>query len=135
MATLLYTSFVVLIAISATARDLSLSNEFDPVIDTTELPEPLTESDIYYISSMDSNYEEQEARTNRKNISAIAKGDAAPSRVKNKKRKNSTLNEAVQVASLQGFNAMIDLYERKEPEILRKGQHIKTRWNNVDSDK
>lgn len=40
----------------------------------------------------------------------------------NKRRKNSAISEAIKLASLQGFNAMIDLYDRKEPEILRKGQ-------------
>lgn len=54
-----------------------------------------------------------------KNISAI---DAVP-RLKNR-GKNSTLREALRLASLQGLDAMIDLYEREEPEILKKGQLI-----------
>lgn len=73
-------------------------------------PEPVTESNIYYITSSD----HQESRTSHKNISAITFSDASP---KNHRRKN-----AVQIATLQGLNAMIDLYERKEPEIFRKGQ-------------
>lgn len=98
-----------LIAIAgAASRD---NNE----LETTELPEPLGESDIYYISA----FVDQEGRTNRKNISAI---DASRQRLKNKTRKNSTLSAAIEAASLQGLHAMIDLYERKEPEILRKGQ-------------
>lgn len=114
------TSFVLLIAISA-ARASPVENKSDaPTIQTTKLSGPLTESNVYYVGQLD----DQEARNNRKNVSAaIEKGDAA--RIKNQKRKNSTLNEAIQVASLQGLNAMIDLYERKEPEILRKGQAIK----------
>lgn len=106
------TFLVLLIAISARAASL---NE-----ETTDLPEPIrAESNVYYIASLD----DQEARTSQKNISALGKAE----KVKNKRRKNSTLNEAIQLASLQGFNAMIDLYERKEPEILRKGQPIKAR--------
>lgn len=113
-------SFVLLIAITL-ARATPAVNKSDAVVETTELPEPiLIESSVYYVAKIDN----QEARTSRKNISvANVKGDAA--RIKNHKRKNSTLNEAIQVASLQGLNAMIDLYERKEPEILRKGQAIK----------
>lgn len=113
----MYTSLVLLIAISA--RAMSFSNEF---IEMTELPEPLTESKIIYINST---LGVPEARTSLKNVSAISVKDATTARTKNTKRKNSTLNEAIQVASLQGLNAMIDLYERKEPEILRKGQSIK----------
>lgn len=85
----------------------------DPdAVETTDLPSPITASNIYYITRID-----QEARMSLKNISAI---DEA-SRLKNR-GKNSTLREALRVASLQGLDAMIDLYERKEPEILRKGQ-------------
>lgn len=112
MVTVMYTSFVLAIAMSACNRVAADSNE------TTELPTPLDESKIYYVR-MDQQYDDQEARVKSKNISALA----APARVK-KIKKNSTINEAIRAASLQGFNAMIDLYERKEPEILRKGQTI-----------
>lgn len=120
MVTIVLTSFVLAIAISA--RVVSLNDETDAVIETTDLPEG-RESKIFYISQS----EYQEARTNRKNISAIA---AAPARLKNR-RKNSTLNEAIQMASRQGLNAMIDLYERKEPEILRKGQSVKQHLSSI----
>jgi hypothetical protein len=123
MVTVMKASLMLLIAISA-ARASPVNNESDAAIETTELPEPLTESSVYYVGQID----DQEARTSGRNITAaIGKGDAA--RTKNQKRKNSTLNEAIQVASLQGLNAMIDLYERKEPEILRKGQAIKQNVN------
>ena len=120
------TSIVLLIAITI-VRASNFNNRFDTMtqseLETTELPEPLTESSIYYISQLDAqHFDDQEARTSRKNISA-AVADATKN--KNQKRKNAALNEAVRVASIQGLNAMIDLYERKEPEILRKGQHIK----------
>lgn len=98
---------VALMALLAGAAAQNNSNRFE----TTELPEPLADSDVYYISA----FEDQEARTSRKNVSAL----------KNKKRKSSLLSAAVEAASLQGLNAMIDLYERKEPEILRKGQTIR----------
>lgn len=106
---LLIVALMALLAGAATRNN----NKFE----TAELPEPLAESDIYFISL----FEDQEGRTNRKNVSAL---DA---RLKNKKRKNSLLSAAVEAASLQGLNAMIDLYERKEPEILRKGQTIQFR--------
>lgn len=86
-------------------------------IESTELPQPINESKIYFVRR-EQQLDDQEARAKRKNITA------APARSKNRK-KNSPLNEAIRAASLQGFNAMIDLYERKEPEILRKGQDIK----------
>lgn len=127
MVTAMYKSFVLLIAISARG----LSDESAEIVETTELPEPITESKVFYIStlSVDLQSHDQEARTNRKNISAIVKGNASLTKLKNKRRKNSTLNEAIQLASVQGLNAMIDLYERKEPEILRKGQSIKQNRN------
>lgn len=105
------TSCLLLLQLIAIAGAASRDNN---ELETTELPEPLGESDIYYISA----FVDQEGRTNRKNISAI---DASRQRLKNKSRKNSTLNAAIETASLQGLHAMVDLYERKEPEILRKG--------------
>jgi type V secretory pathway adhesin AidA len=106
------TCLFVLIAISSSVRAFSIGSESDTVVETTELPQLITESDssVFYITSDD-----PKARTNRKNISSIASGDST--KAKNQKR----LSEAVQTATLQGFNAMIDLYERKEPEIIRKG--------------
>lgn len=82
-------------------------------VETTDLPSPIMASNIYYISRLD-----QEARMALKNISAI---DEAP-RLKNRGKNATTFREALRAASIQGFDAMIDLYERKEPEILRKGQ-------------
>lgn len=111
--------FVLLIAISV-VRASPVDNKSDASVETTELPGSSNMSSGHFFGQLFN----QEAKTSRKNITAaIGKGDAA--RTKNQKRKNSTLNEAIQVASLQGLNAMIDLYERKEPEILRKGQAIK----------
>lgn len=120
------TSFVFVIAIAAVAS-LAIENENEnESIETTELPEPIHESNIFYISQLDMQLDDQEGRTSGKNISAI--DTVAPTRIKNRK-KNSTVREAVRIASLQGFNAMIDLYERKEPEILRKGQLIKLAYS------
>lgn len=106
--------FALVIAIAVRASGLN-----DSIVATTELPEPMKESNIFYISSL----EDEEARASLRNAST--QHAAKPMRIKNR-RKNSAFNEAVRVASLQGFNAMIDLYERKEPEILRKGQPIKS---------
>lgn len=84
------------------------------------------DSDIYYIKPLDVDL--LESRHSNKNISAIPeneediKGVGLKNKNKNKRRKNPILNAAVQVAATQGLNAMIDLYERLEPEILRKGQ-------------
>src|SRR5690349_5600908 len=97
--------FALVIAIATTAA--RVSSLTDLVVETTELPGPMSdESNIYYISS----FIDQEARSNLKNVSALH--ESSPLRLKNR-RKNSTFNEAVRLASLQGFNAMIDLYERK----------------------
>lgn len=86
----------------------------DPdIVETTDLPSPIPASKVFYITRIN-----QEARTSLKNISAI---DEAP-RLKNSHKNKTSLREALRVASIQGFDAMIDLYERKEPEILRKGQ-------------
>lgn len=98
------TSIVVILMLSAVCAD---------TVETTDLPSPITASNIYYITRID-----QEARMSLKNISAI---DEAP-RLKNGGKNKTSLREALRVASIQGFDAMIDLYERKEPEILRKGQ-------------
>lgn len=111
----MYKSIIVLVVLSACVGIKS-----DAVVETQELPEPIRDSSIYFISLID----DQEARTNRNNISAVELNSAAPSRLKNHRRKNSTLGEAIRIASIQGLNAMIDLYERKEPEMLRKGQSI-----------
>jgi hypothetical protein len=85
------------------------------------------DSDIYYIKPLHDD-DLLESRHSNKNISAIPdngediKGFKLKNKNKNKRRKNPILNAAVQVAATQGLNAMIDLYERVEPEILRKGQ-------------
>lgn len=100
------TSIVVILMLSAACAD-------PDTVETTDLPSPITASNIYYITRID-----QEARMSLKNISAI---DEAP-RLKNGGKNKTSLREALRVASIQGFDAMIDLYERKEPEILRKGQ-------------
>ena len=87
------------------------------------------DSDIYYIKPL--HVDLLESRHANKNISAIPDNDEDNKGVglknnknknKNKRRKNPILNAALQVAATQGLNAMIDLYERVEPEILRKGQ-------------
>jgi len=84
------------------------------------------DSDIYYIKPL--HVDLLESRHSNKNISAIPdngednKGVKLKNKNKNKRRKNPILNAALQVAATQGLNAMIDLYERVEPEILRKGQ-------------
>ena len=80
------------------------------------------DSDIYYIKPL--HVDLLESRHSNKNISAIPdKGeDIKGLKNKNKRRKNPILNAAVQVAATQGLKAMIDLYDRVEPEILRKGQ-------------
>lgn len=112
---------VLVIAIAMRASGLNGS-----IGETTKLPGPMNESNIFYINSLD----DQEARTSNKNVSALHK---MPSRAKNR-IKNSTFNDAVRAASLQGFKAMIDLYERKEPEILRKGQQTRQAKNVEHSD-
>lgn len=56
------------------------------------------------------------------NIVDLPKAEARIKLKNYKRRKNSAISEAIKLASIQGFNAMIDLYDRKEPEILRKGQ-------------
>lgn len=111
--------FMVLLITLSSFNVMSLSNDSDDYNASTEL---LTESSIYYIHSLpDMQLGDQEARRSHKNISAVDDG-ANDSKLKNKRRKNSALYEAIQSASFQGLQAMIDLYERKEPEILRKGQ-------------
>lgn len=85
------------------------------------------DSNIYYIKPLHT--ELLESRQANKNISAIASDsdEASESDTKGstkliKRRKNSALNAALQKAAVQGLNAMLDLYERVEPEIIRKGQ-------------
>jgi hypothetical protein len=89
--------------------------------DETDVDETSRESDIYYILPLNAN---DEPRKSNKDIPALPEATTAASKKKNKnkKRKNTAFNEAVQTAALQGLNAMIDLYEHKEPELLRKGQ-------------
>lgn len=91
--------------------------------DETDVDETSQESDIYYILPLNIN---DEARKTNKDITASPEATTAKSKKKNKnkKRKNTALNEAVQTAALQGLNAMIDLYEKKEPEMLKKGQKL-----------
>lgn len=89
--------------------------------DESDVDETSQESDIYYILPLNTN---DDARNPNKDIAALpeATTTASKKRNKNKKRKNTAFNEAVQTAALQGLNAMIELYEKKEPELLRKGQ-------------
>jgi hypothetical protein len=146
MVTVMHLTFVYLLIAISSQRVLSLNDKVDVVIETTtttasstmtNVPEPKTESNVYYI---------KEERANRKNISIISSNltnvnanyttltstssstspphAEARIKLKNQKRKNSAISEAIKLASIQGFNAMIDLYDRKEPEILRKGQII-----------
>ena len=42
---------------------------------------------------------------------------------KKKRRRNSVVQNAIRRAALQGYNAMIDFYDRKEPNMFKKGKH------------
>lgn len=138
MVTVMHTAaFVCLLLIAISSqRVLSFNDEFDAVIETTttDVPETSTESSVYYISHLEEYH--QEERSNRQNFSLIATNNTnnatiypeARIKLKNQRRKNTAISEAIKLASIQGFNAMIDLYDRKEPEILRKGQ---TRDNTI----
>lgn len=108
----LWIIFAILVAISVPIWCDDVNDEI------SKDDESSLESNIYYILPLSENDEARRAGNN--NISAIS--EKTKKRNKNKKRKNSAFNDAVQVATLQGLNAMIDLYERKEPELLRKGQ-------------
>ena len=82
------------------------------------------ESEIYYIRPMN------EARKTNKDISALPEATTITTilkKNKNKKRKNTALNEAVKDAAQQGLNAMIDLFERKEPELIKKGKNLRNK--------
>lgn len=123
----LQTFFKLFIIISISSRILCHNEETtteNASIEVESLHED--DSDIYYIKPL--NVDLLESRHSNKNISAISdngediKGVGLKNKNKNKRRKNPILNAAVQVAATQGLNAMIDLYERVEPEILRKGQ-------------
>lgn len=115
----LWIIFVILIAISM--QRIRCDDVNDQLEKDEEDDESSMESNIYYILPLDEDAEAR--RASNKNISAVSETTAQTKKKnKNKKRKNSAFNEAVQVATLQGLNAMIDLYERKEPELLRKGQ-------------
>jgi hypothetical protein len=90
-----------------------------------EIDESSMESNIYYVLPL---HDDDEARkAGNKNISALPEAAAVTktkkrNKNKKKKNKNSAFNDAVQVAALEGLNAMIELYERKEPEMIKKGQ-------------
>jgi hypothetical protein len=124
---------------------MTTTTEMPELSTTTE--EPDANSTIYYISRDDEQarrrqQQQQEGeRMDFQNESIIAKnsvinianataaaivdGPKAEARIKlknHKRRKNSAISDAIKLASIQGFNAMIDLYDRREPEILRKGQ-------------
>jgi hypothetical protein len=122
MARVMKTSLALLIAITAARVVVGVNESVE--LETTELPESLTDSSVVYVGPID----DQEERISLKNISSVAGKDDG-TKTKNATRKNSRLKAAIQAASLQGLNAMIDLYERKEPEILRKGQAIKRHVN------
>lgn len=87
-----------------------------------DVDETSKESNIFYILPLNAN---DEARKTNKDISALPEATTTVNKKKNKnkKRKNTVFNEALRTAALQGLNAMIDLYERKEPELLRKGHN------------
>ena len=123
----LQTFLKLFIIISISSRILCHNNEEtteNASIEVESLHED--DSDIYYIKPL--HVDLLESRHSNKNISAIPdngediKGVGLKNKNKNKRRKNPILNAALQVAATQGLNAMIDLYERVEPEILRKGQ-------------
>jgi hypothetical protein len=99
-----------------TTTELYESDENDDEIELSSDEDD--ESNIYFVRPT----EFMEPRRANKNISAIDDDKKKLSKKKKKKNKNSAFNAAIRAAAMQGLNAMIDLYERKEPEILRKGQ-------------
>ncbi|CAG9808741.1 unnamed protein product [Chironomus riparius] len=121
----LQTFLKLFIIISISSRILCHNNEAtteNASIEVESLHED--DSEIYYIKPL--HVDLLESRHSNKNISAIPDNGedikGLKNKNKNKRRKNPILNAALQVAATQGLNAMIDLYERVEPEILRKGE-------------
>jgi hypothetical protein len=96
-------------------------------VTTAEGKDDYDESNIYYIHAIDDDESEislaEHGRKSERNETVAKK------RSKNKYRKNPGLRQAVQDAAQKGLSAMIDLYERKEPEIYRKGSNLKlSKW-------
>lgn len=119
MARKLWIIFVITIALSTSTLCDDVSSEKSDEVDESSM-----ESNIYYVLPL---HEDDEARkAGNKNISALPEATKTKKQNKNKKKKkkNSAFNDAVQVATLQGLNAMIELYERKEPEMIKKGQRL-----------
>lgn len=127
----LQTFFKIFIIISISSHILCHNNEITTKNASIEVESSTSsheeDSDIFYIKPLHAEF--QESRHSNKSILAAADNDENNDEIKlksnknkNKKRKNSALNAAIQAAAEQGLNAMIDLYERVEPEILRKGQ-------------
>lgn len=118
MVTMTITSIVLMVALST--RILGLNNEYylSSKVDLYKTSTDSSESNIYYIRTFIEPVKQNETITHR-NVSAKAKyATAFP------EPKSYNLNESIQEASHQGLNAMMDLYEQKEPDIIRKGQTI-----------
>ena len=92
---------------------MNVSNESSTVKSEMQAnPRPFAESDVFFISDISGQEE----------LSSRAKGrNRTKHKNKHGKRKNSAVREAVQVAAIQGLAAMIDLYEKKEPAMLKRG--------------
>lgn len=103
------------------ANDTSNSNSNEDVTTTTE-ENDYDDSNVHYIHSIDDDDSSvsftEHGRKNERN------GTVAKKRSKNKYRKHPGLRQAVKDAALQGLSAMIDLYERREPEIYKKGSNL-----------
>lgn len=102
---------------SSISCQLTSENSTEAVLDETtrSTSSEFDESSIVYISSAKDEVEDMSilGRNNIKNSTNV--------KSKSKNNKKNAMREAVQVAALQGLDAMIDLYERKEPEIYKKG--------------
>lgn len=111
---------IVIIVCSALCEEL---NTTESEIENSKIvnEEPVTEnreiedSSVIYISPVDDKIDSAVLEnSSTHNVTSLRK--------RNKNKKKSAMRQAVQVAALSGLSAMIDLYERKEPEIYKKGE-------------
>lgn len=111
---------IVIIVCSALCEEL---NTTESEIENSKIvnEEPVTEnreiedSSVIYISPVDDKIDSTVLEnSSTQNVTSLRK--------RNKNKKKSAMRQAVQVAALSGLSAMIDLYERKEPEIYKKGE-------------
>lgn len=111
---------IVIIVCSALCEEL---NTTESEIENSKIvnEEPVTEnreiedSSVIYISPVDDKIDSAVLEnSSTQNVTSLRK--------RNKNKKKSAMRQAVQVAALSGLSAMIDLYERKEPEIYKKGE-------------